>query len=75
MASMEFSNTDECFTLATLKEFVKLWGSGRQARLNLECCDGTAWANFSFQLGHPSQQHYVHQAPAHRNSTDFNQKS
>ena len=47
-------NTEEGFILASLKEFVKLWGSGSQSSYHLECKNGQAW----FQFGsHPVPSH------------------
>ena len=56
---MNFINTEEAFVLATVKEFVKLWGSGSQAQLNLECQNQSAWVKLACQLGPPAAQHYV----------------
>ena len=36
--------------LATVNEFVKTWGSGKQAHLNLECKNGIAWVYLAFKL-------------------------
>ena len=61
---MNFGNTEEAFVLSTLKEFVKIWGSGSHANLNLECLNGNAWVKLAFQLGSPASQHYLpHHAP------------
>ena len=35
-------NTDEAFVLSSLEEFVKIWGSGNQATLNVKCRNGKA---------------------------------
>ena len=51
-------NTEEAFVLASLKEFVKLWGSGTQASLNLECKNGQAWIHFGAMLGSPASSHF-----------------
>ena len=51
-------NTEEAFVLASLKEFVKLWGSGTQASLNLECKNGQAWIQFGAMLGSPASPHF-----------------
>ena len=56
---MNFINTEEAFVLATVKEFVKIWGSGSQAQLNLECKNRGAWVKLAFQLGPPAAKHYV----------------
>ena len=34
---MNLGNNEEAFVMSTLKEFVKIWGSGSQAKLNFEC--------------------------------------
>ena len=49
---MNFSNTEESVVLSSLNEFVKVWGSGGESYLNLECRDGLACINPSFNLGH-----------------------
>ena len=54
---MNYSNTEEAFVLSSLKEFVKVWGSGRQGNFNLECRNGLACVKLSFDLGHPSDLH------------------
>jgi hypothetical protein len=51
--------TEEAFVLASLKEFVKLWGSGSQASFQLECKDRQACLKFSTQLGSPADLHFV----------------
>ena len=58
-------NTEEAFVLANLKEFVKLWGSGKRAHLQLECQIGQAWIKFSSQLGAPAHRHFSPHAPHH----------
>ena len=52
-------NNEESFVLSTLKEFVKLWGSGCQASLNLECTNGHVFYNFPAKLGAPTDLHVV----------------
>ena len=51
-------NTDEAFLLSSLKEFVKIWGSGNQATLHVECRNGKAFLRMETVLGQPSAQHY-----------------
>ena len=51
-------NSEETFVLASLKEFVKLWGSGSQATFNLECRNGQAWFHLGARLGHPAFPHF-----------------
>ena len=55
--------TDEAFVLSSLKEFVKLWGSGSQASFQLECEEGKACLKFSCQLGAPVDRHFVPHVP------------
>ena len=55
---MKPDNTEESFVLATVNEFVKTWGSGKQAHLNLECKNGIAWVHLAFKLGPQVTQHY-----------------
>ena len=57
--AVNFVNTEETFVLASLKEFVKIWGSGNQATFNLECRNGNAYLRMETHLGPPGQQHYV----------------
>ena len=72
---MNFSNNEEAFVLASLKEFVKIWGSGSQAHFKLECGNGQAWVRLDCQLGHPASPHHPvipppqvrrHKGPARR---------
>ena len=51
-------NCEETFVLASLKEFVKLWGSGSQASFNLECSNGQAWFHLGARLGPPASPHF-----------------
>ena len=53
---MHFSNTEEAFVLSSLKEFVKVWGSGRQANFNLECRNGLACIKLTF-IWDPQPRH------------------
>ena len=52
-------NTEETFVLASLKEIVKIWGSGNQASFNFECRNGRAYLKMETHLGTPDQQHFV----------------
>ena len=56
-------NTEEGFILASLKEFVKIWGSGNQATFNLECRNSQVLVKFETHLGHPAHQHFVPHPP------------
>jgi hypothetical protein len=51
--------SEEAFALASLKEFVKLWGSGSRAFFQLECSNGQAHLQFSSLLGAPTDRHFV----------------
>ena len=53
------SLSEEAFALASLKEFVKLWGSGSRATFQIECNNGQAILQFSSQLGAPADRHFV----------------
>ena len=57
--------TEEAFVQASLKEFVKLWGSGSQAFFQLQCVDGQASLKFSSQLGAPADFHFHHHRYPH----------
>ena len=66
MTSLFPNNTEEAFVLSSLKEFVKMWGSGCQAKLQLECKDRKVFMHMSSQLGAPDDVHYVpHFLPPH----------
>ena len=52
-------NTEEGFILASLKEFVRLWGSGTQASFHLECRNRKAWFKLATELGAPSSRHFI----------------
>ena len=56
-------NTEETFVLASLKEFVRLWGSGCQSSFYLQCQDYQAWFKLESKLGSPSSQHFVPKVP------------
>ena len=54
--------------MSSLKEFVKIWGSGRQASFNLECRNGLACIKLNFYLGPPASPHPgspPHHSPPH----------
>ena len=53
------SPSEEAFALASLKEFVKLWGSGSRATFQIGCNNGQAFLQFSSQLGAPADRHFV----------------
>ena len=52
--------TEEEFVFESLKEFVKSWEFGSQASFNLICKNGTARLNISFELKHPTKDHFKH---------------
>ena len=56
-------NNEEAFILASLKEFVKLWGSGRDASFKLECYNGQAWFRLDSKLGAPGSPHFEPHVP------------
>jgi hypothetical protein len=57
--------TEEAFVYATLCEFVKLWGNGSQAFLQLQCHGGQAWIQLMSSLGPPSSPHLFRQDDHH----------
>ena len=59
-------NSEEAFVLASLKEFVKLWGSSSEASFHLECSNGQAWFRLGSRLGSPASPHFI---PAHPQSS------
>ena len=66
---MNIFNTEEAFVLSSLKEFVKVWGSGRKANLNLECRNGLACIKLSFNLANPASVHQWSPQPLHQVNT------
>ena len=56
-------NTEETFVLASLKEFVRLWGSGCQSSFHLQCQNYQAWFKLESKLGAPNSHHYVPYIP------------
>ena len=52
-------NTEENFVLASLKEFVRLWGSGCQSSFQLQCKNKQAWFKLESVLGSPASPHFV----------------
>ena len=49
--------SEEAFLQATLREFTKFWGSGKRARIFVECVNGGAFVSFSTFLGNPGAPH------------------
>jgi hypothetical protein len=59
MARMQASNNEERFVLASLKEFVKTWGTGRAGSFQLVCEDGRAKLSMEFHLEKPGNLHFT----------------
>ena len=58
--------TEEAIVYATYCEFLKFWGNGSQASLNLHCYNGQAWVQLMSALGHPTSPHQSrHDHPHH----------
>ena len=56
-------NTEETFVLSSLKEFVRMWGSGTQALFHIECQNRKAFIKMSTQLGAPAECHFLPSFP------------
>ena len=52
-------NNEERFVLASLKEFVKTWGSGNAGSFQLVCKDGQAKLSMEFSLETPGSSHFT----------------
>ena len=52
-------NNEERFVLASLKEFVKTWGSGNAGSFQLVCKDGQAKLSMEFSLESPGSSHFT----------------
>ena len=59
MAKMHAGNNKERFVLASLKEFVKTWGSGRAGSFQLVCDEGHAKLSMEFSLETPGSAHFT----------------
>ena len=59
MAKMHAGNNEERFVLASLKEFVKTWGSGRAGSFQLVCDEGHAKLSMEFSLETPGSAHFT----------------
>jgi hypothetical protein len=57
------AETEEAFVLASLKEFVKLWGSGGHASFQLQCSNRQASFHLSSQHGAPADRHFLPSFP------------
>ena len=51
------NKTEAAFVHASLREFIFCWQSRKKATLSLECSEGKASLNLSFNLGHPGEIH------------------
>ena len=60
MVGFSTVNCEEHFVLASLNEFVKVWSSGHQAKLNIECRDGKASHSLQFLFGNPNSPYHHH---------------
>ena len=59
MAMMQAGNNEERFVLASLKEFVKTWGTGRAGSFQLVCKEGQAKLSMEFSLETPGCPHFT----------------
>ena len=59
MAKMQAGRSEESFVLASLKEFVKTWGTGRDGSFQLVCKDGQAKLSMEFSLEKPGNPHFT----------------
>ena len=59
MAKMHAGNNEERFVLASLKEFVKTWGSGRAGSFQLVCEKGQAKLSMEFSLETQGSPHFT----------------
>jgi hypothetical protein len=50
MAQMQAGKNEKRFLLASLKEFVKNWGAGREGSFQLVCEDGRAKLSMEFHF-------------------------
>ena len=57
--------TEEAFVNATFCEFLKIWGNGNQAQLQVQCFGGQAWVQLMSALGPPSSPHLFRQDNNH----------
>ena len=52
---------------------MKLWGSGCQSSLHLQCQDSQAWFKLETKLGHPASPHVFPPFPVHGDQHDHHQ--
>ena len=67
--------TEEAFVQATFREFVKLWGNGSQAHLQVQCLGGHAWVQLMSALGPPSSPHLFRRDDHHHGYHGPHQRS
>ena len=53
---------------------MKLWGSGCQSSLHLQCQDSQAWFKLETKLGHPASPNVFPPFPVHGNQHDHHQQ-
>merc|ERR550532_2039951 len=53
-------NTEAAFMLASVMEFIRVWRTGNESSLTLDCNDGGASISFKCNLGRPDQPHFQH---------------
>ena len=73
MAAFISGNTEAGFVFATLVEFIHLWGSGKDATINIKCTEGQAKLSMECNLGNPGDQHV--QVPVKVKSSKKSKKS
>ena len=70
MAKMQTAgNNEERFVLASLKEFVKTWGTGGEGSFQLDCKGGQCKMSMELNLGAPGSSHFT---PAEDNQNTSN---
>ena len=68
---MQAGRSKESFVLASLKEFVKTWGTGRDGSFQLVCKDGQAKLSMEFSLEAPGS---LHLTPSDDNQNSSNRE-
>jgi hypothetical protein len=71
MAKMQAVRSEESFVLASLKEFVKTWGTGRDGSFQLVCKDGQTKLSMEFSLEAPGSLHFT---PSEDNQNSSNRE-
>ena len=54
------NNSEASFVFSSMMEFLKLWSSGQEGSLRVDCKDGKDSLNFSCHLGKPDDCHFQH---------------